>query len=162
MRRLDPEGDEVDAENAKMFLDMLTLTDVDNYDPETGMIKPGTKFLTGTGMEWASDPKLIASIYDKAGFTGRGTTDEEREQFGLTSDYDASPGDIFQNATENDKRFAKRLLDGTAERTYSTDLDAFGRYGKFTQDEDVASTAFKPEKRWDEGISEVWVFLETH
>ena len=146
-------GDEVDAENAKMFLDMLTLTDVDNYDPETGMIKPGTKFLTGTGMEWASDPKLIASIYDKAGFTGRGTTDEEREQFGLTSDYDASPGDIFQNATENDKRFAKRLLDGTAERTYSTDLDAFGRYGKFTQDEDVASTAFKPEKRWDEGIS---------
>ena len=125
-------GDEVDAENAKMFLDMLTLTDVDNYDPETGMMKPGTKFETGTGTEWAGDPKLIASIYEGAGFTGRGTTDEEREELGLTSDYDASPGDIFQNATENDKRFASRLLDGTASTTHAFDRDAFERYEDFT------------------------------
>lgn len=145
-------GDEVDKENAKFFLDLLTITDVDNYDPETGAIKPDVEFLTEVGAKFASDPKSVSQLYDNAGFTGRGTTDEEREELGLTSDYDASPGDIFQNATENDKRFAERLLAGTAERTYSTDQDAYGRYKLFTQDEDVASTAFSPEKRWNEGF----------
>ena len=150
---LTQQGDDLDLERAKFFLDLLTITDVDNYDPETGVLKPGIDLQTERGMQWASDPKLIASIYDKAGFTGRGSTDEEREQLGLTSDYDASPGDIFQNATENDKRFAERLLDGTADKTKWSDQDAYTRYGMFTQDEDVASTAFTPEMRWNEGFS---------
>ena len=115
------QGDDLDLERAKFFLDLLTITDVDNYDPATGALKPGTELQTDRGRQWASDPKLIASMYDNAGFTGRGTTDEEREELGLTSDYDASPGDIFQNATENDKRFTERLLDGTADKTYAAD-----------------------------------------
>jgi hypothetical protein len=145
------QGDDLDLERAKFFLDLLTITDVDNYDPETGVLKPGTKLQTDRGMQWASDPELIASMYDKAGFTGRGTTDEEREELGLTSDYDASPGDIFQNATENDKRFAERLLAGTADKTTAPERNAYQKYELFTQDEDVASTAYDPENRWNEG-----------
>lgn len=148
---LTQQGDEVDKENAKFFLDLLTITDADNYDPETGAIKTDVEFLTGTGAKFASDPKSVAQLYDKAGFTGRGTTDEEREELGLTSDYDASPGDIFQNATENDKRFTERLLAGTADKTYVADRDAYSRYELFTGDEDVASTAYDPENRWNEG-----------
>ena len=145
------QGDDLDLERAKFFLDLLTITDVDNYDPATGALKPGTELQTDRGRQWASDPKLIASMYDNAGFTGRGTTDEEREELGLTSDYDASPGDIFQNATENDKRFTERLLDGTADKTYAADRNAYDRYELFTQDEDVASTGYSPEMRWHEG-----------
>lgn len=144
-------GDEVDKENAKFFLDLLTITDVDNYDPETGAIKPDVEFLTGAGAKFASDPKSVSQLYDDAGFTGRGTTDEEREELGLASDYDASPGDVFQNATENDKRFAERLLAGTADKTYAVDRNAYDRYKLFTQDEDVASKGYSPEMRWQEG-----------
>ena len=135
------QGDDLDLERAKFFLDLLTLTDIDNYDPETGMIKAGTKFETDRGMEWASDPRLIASMYDKAGFTGRGTTDEEREELGLTSDYDASPGDIFQNETDNDYQFAKRLLAGDEGKT-DTMVAGLGIPGA-TQATSIKTTPFQ-------------------
>lgn len=124
-------GDTNDREKAEIFLDLLTLTDVDNIDLETGQLKDGVELLTDTGRRY-NNPQTINQLYERSGFTGRGRTDQEAEELGLTSDYDASPGDVFQNEVENDKRFASRLYDGTASTTHAFDRDAFDRYEDFT------------------------------